>query len=278
MKGGTYMTQLYAWRRPAFDPRDKYIDHTYVTDYKPYDKYSTIQDVIKAGTHFWYCWGEFKMKTTDQSLVAECPKNGILADLAKVICICKPNDENAHGTIFTYLIDGVCHQLANQVLYPTNPQITVKGVKGWQLTHFLYTKYGLNDKWDDLKKKCMDGVRKMPKSKKAAKKIMKRKELHLFVHERLGKKLPQKKRDFLSEVVEETDKVRRNLYDEMKKGKITPEEFVEGVNKVHDGQLLRIAAKIGREDYIKLFGAPPEEPVHLIDPKLARAFFKTIKD
>ena len=107
---------------------------------------------------------------------------------------------------------------------------------------------------------------------------MKRKELNLFIHERLDKKLPKKKRDFLSEVMEETDNVRRNLYNEMKKGNITPEEFAKNVNKLHDGQLLRIAAKIGRDDYIKLFGAPPEKPVHLADPKLARAFFKTMKD
>ena len=271
-------TLLYAWRRPAFRPEDAWLDHTYVTDYTPFDKYSTIQSVINAGKHFWYCWGEFDVKNKNQSLVPQCPTTGRSADLKKVSCICKPNDKNAHGTIFTYLIDGVCHQLANQVLYPTDPRIIVAGVKGWQISRINYGAYGRqHDKWDNVKKKCMDGTRKMPKNKKAANKIMKRKELNLFVHEQLGKKLPQKKRAFLCEVMEETDKVRRNLYKEMEKGNITPEEFANSVNKLHDGQLLRIADQIGREDYIKLFGAPPEKPIHLAEPKLARAFFKTKK-
>jgi len=269
-------TIFYAWRRPAFSPRDEWLDHTYVTDYTPYNKYSTIQSVINEGKHYWYCWGEFNMKTKDQSLVTT---RRFAADLKKVSCICEPNNENAHGTIFKYLVDGVCHQLSNQVLYPTTPRIIVKGVKGWEISCFNYGKYGRQEvKWDNLKKKCTDGIRKMPKSKKATIKNMKRKELNLFVYEQLRKKLPKKKRDFLSEVVEETDKVRRNLYNEMVKENITPEEFANSVNKLHDGQLLRIAAKIGREDYIKLFGAPPEKPVHLAEPRLARAFFKTMKD
>ncbi len=86
--------------------------------------------------------------------------------------------------------------------------------------------------------------------------------------------LPQKKRDFLSNIREETDKKRRELYNEMERGKITPEEFADAVNKLHDAQLLRIADQIRRDDYIKLFGTPPEKPIHLADPKFASLFFK----
>jgi hypothetical protein len=290
MKGGTNMTQLYAWRRPAFFSSDEMLDHTYVTDYSPFNKYLTIQSVITAGEHYFYCWGDFDMKNKNQYLVPKCPASGEPADLKRVSCICEANDKDAHGTIFKYLKDGVCHQLTNQVLYPTEPRITVEGVKGWQLSYFFYTVYGMNDKWNMLVKRCMGGVKKMPKGKKyidkvdsliekltkkkASKKVIKREELNLFIYERLGKRLSRKKRDFLSEVMEETDKVRRHLYDEMEKGNITPAEFAEGVNKLHDGQLLRIADKIGRDDYIKLFGAPPEKPVHLADPKFARVFFR----
>jgi hypothetical protein len=264
MKGGTYMTQLYAWRRPAVFQNDVLIDHTYVTDYSPFNKYLTIDDVIKAGAHFWYCWGDFNMKTKDQSLVPECPASGLSADLKVVCCICEANDKNAHGTIFEYGVDGVCQQLANQVLYPTNPRITVEGVKGWQLTYLFYTAYGRNvNDWIELVNKCMPGVRKMSKGKKYIDKVGS-----------LIEKLPKKKRDFVNKVIEETDKERRKFYDEMEKGKITPVEFAERVNKLHDSQLLRIADEIGRDDYIRLFGAPPEKPVHLVDPEVARVFFK----
>jgi hypothetical protein len=53
----------------------------------------------------------------------------------------------ARGTIFVYGVDGVCHQLANQVLYSTSiggvPPLTVRNARGYILSSFIYGTYGL---------------------------------------------------------------------------------------------------------------------------------------
>jgi hypothetical protein len=52
----------------------------------------------------------------------------------------------ARGTIFVYGVDGVCHQLANQVLYSTQAggaQLTVRLARGYMASTFIYGTYGL---------------------------------------------------------------------------------------------------------------------------------------
>jgi len=127
------MTTLYAWARPL--GIDDKLDHTWVTDFQPATKYSNITAVIADKANLWFCWGDFhtnKMRSIG--------KDG--ANLALAQCLVTPNDPNAHGTIFRYAIDGVCHQLANQVLYSTTNKITVSNAHGYRLSHFLYGTYG----------------------------------------------------------------------------------------------------------------------------------------
>jgi hypothetical protein len=54
---------------------------------------------------------------------------------------------SARGTIFTYGIDGVCHQLANQVLYASglggSPPLTVSLANGYGASSAIYGTYGL---------------------------------------------------------------------------------------------------------------------------------------
>ena len=61
-------------------------------------------------------------------------------------CLVAPNANSqtvaaARGTIFTYGIDGVCHQLANQVLYATGigavAPLTVRNARGYIASTFL---------------------------------------------------------------------------------------------------------------------------------------------
>jgi hypothetical protein len=67
-------------------------------------------------------------------------------------CLVAPNADSqtvaaARGTIFTYGIDGVCHQLANQVLYATGigaaAPLTVRNARGYIASTFLYGTYGV---------------------------------------------------------------------------------------------------------------------------------------
>ena len=116
-------SDLYAWVVPAFVTGSP-VDHTWVTTYDNRVKiYNTDQQVAAAGECYWYCWGSFHSTggTPDNRTGFLGQQNG---DLALAKCLVTANADSqtvpaARGTIFTYGVDGVCHQLANQVLYAT---------------------------------------------------------------------------------------------------------------------------------------------------------------
>src|SRR5262249_2002666 len=141
-------TTLYAWAVPAFFSEAP-VDHTWVTTYdNRLNPYATIQDVINANQSYWYCWGDFHAKGGTPG-----NPNGVrvqqAGDLKLATCLVAPNLDSrwnypARGTIFVYGIDGVCHQLANQVLYATGTgalplgPLTVRNCRGYFASSFLY--------------------------------------------------------------------------------------------------------------------------------------------
>lgn len=143
-------TTLYAWTVPAYSSGSP-VDHTWVTTYDNRTVvYQTDADVIAAGETYWYCWGSFHP-------TGGTPVNptGFLGsqsgNLAFAQCLVLPNADSrttpaARGTIFVYGVDGVCHQLANQVLYATGSAstapLTVRGARGYMVSTFLYGTYG----------------------------------------------------------------------------------------------------------------------------------------
>jgi hypothetical protein len=141
------MTTLYAWTKPAFWS-DAPVDHTWVTTYDSrITPYQNIGDVKNAQQINWYCWGEFHIVGEPVDPIVNQPGSATLAQ-----CLVEGNVESkgnpaAQGTIFTYGVDGVCHQLANQVLYATGsasqPPATVKDARGYAISSFLYGTYGL---------------------------------------------------------------------------------------------------------------------------------------
>ena len=144
-------TEFYAWTVPAFATGSP-VDHTWVTTY---DNRVTVYDddaaVAAAGQNYWYCWGAFHPKGGTPTI-----PDGFLGsqagDLTLARCLVQANADSrdvpaARGTIFTYGVDGVCHQLANQVLYATGTagtaQFTVKRARGYMASTFIYGTYGL---------------------------------------------------------------------------------------------------------------------------------------
>jgi hypothetical protein len=128
------------------------VDHTWVTTYdNRVHAYPNEQQVATAGESYWFCWGAFHA-------AGGTPHNpaGALgqqaSDLALSQCLVQCNADSrivpgARGTIFTYGVDGVCHQLANQVLYATAGQVaqplTVRDARGYMASVFVYGTYGL---------------------------------------------------------------------------------------------------------------------------------------
>ncbi len=144
------IVKLYAWAVPAFTTGAP-VDHTWVTSYDNRQTvYQNDAQVAAAGQDYWYCWGAFHAS-------GGTPNNptGYLGDRTGDItlarCLVKSNadcrvDAAARDTIFVYGVDGVCHQLANKVLYSTKGAglpLTVCNARGYIASVFVYGEYGL---------------------------------------------------------------------------------------------------------------------------------------
>ena len=142
---------LYAWATPAFVNESPF-DHTWVTTYdNRQNAYENVGAVAAAGEKYWFCWGDFHVRGG----VPDNPTGALgsqAADVAIASCLVQANADSrdsppAQGTIFVYGVDGVCHQLANQVLYstggPEQTPLTVKKARGYFASTFIYHTYGL---------------------------------------------------------------------------------------------------------------------------------------
>lgn len=145
------MVLLYAWTVPAFTSGSP-VDHTWVTTYdNRVTPYPNDAAVAAAHQSYWYCWGSFHPKGGTPAI-----PDGFIGsqagNLTLAQCLVQANADSrtvpaARGTIYTYGVDGVCHQLANQVLYATGsggvPQLTVRMARGYMASTFIYGTYGL---------------------------------------------------------------------------------------------------------------------------------------
>jgi hypothetical protein len=157
------MTTLYAWATPAFTSGSP-VDHTWVTDYdNRVNPYATIGDVTAANSNYWYCWGTFHIQGSS-TVLPDGYLGSAAGSLGWASCLCTPNnasnvDPSARGTIYTYGIDGVCHQLANQILWATSgpgiAPLTVSKAAGYAVSSFIYGAYGLQHAaWAARKAHC----------------------------------------------------------------------------------------------------------------------------
>src|SRR5258708_6683250 len=145
------LVPLYAWAVPAFTS-DSPVDHTWVTTYDNRTSvYPNDQAVVVASQFYWFCWGAFH----PQGGTPANPRGFLgqqAGDLGLAQCLVTPNADSrtvppARGTIFAYGVDGVCHQLANQVLYAPvsggGAPLTVSRARGYMASTFIYGTYGL---------------------------------------------------------------------------------------------------------------------------------------
>ena len=154
------MSQLYAWANPLSDA--PMFDHTWVTDYTP------NQSSRPTGSNYWYCWGKFH-STAGNGEIGQ-----MTGDLSMAKSLVEPNVEPANlpgqigspqdGSITYYAVDGVCHNVANQVLYATGTSevepLRVQKAKGYHISTFFYTNYGLNNSaWNTLVKQYAPNVK-----------------------------------------------------------------------------------------------------------------------
>ncbi len=143
--------KLYAWVKPAFVTGAP-VDHTWVTTYDSgVTMYNSIEELATAGEHYWFCRGDFhKLGVSDSfagGQILQVPFH------PGSLCLVKPDDQASCGTVVDYGIDGVCHQIANQVLFPAGGKVT--DARGYKLSSAIFGTFGRRaGEWQDNCGQC----------------------------------------------------------------------------------------------------------------------------
>ena len=251
------MTILYAWVHPL--SFDKDIDHTWVTDYAPPPVYESISDVINAGKNYWYCWGIYHPEGQSDKY-----PNGAIGNssgnLPFSLCICDSNDSSAHGTIFHYGWDGVCHQLANQVLYSTDGPLTVKLARGYRISSHLYGTYGSNVKdWLAKIASCSQKTKFMtcPKTPPDDFEEIFAAATGEATDSSMYKDLMEVRTHFQNEL----QQLRESTAQES-----DPEAIATAIDNLINDHMKRAAEILGPEAFQKIYGVAVGKSVKLVDP------------
>lgn len=245
---------LFAWAAPAYYSESP-VDHTWVTDYdNRQTSYEDIQLVISANQNYWFCWGAFHPK-------GEFLGNQV-GDLTRAKCLVQSNADSgdveaARGTIFIYGIDGVCHQLANQVLYATKGSqtapLTVRSARGYFASTYLYSTYGRDQQaWVSKVASCY------------AERALAMTELPDDFEEHARSVLESKDPQLLKGLLELREHSQRSLREKLK-GTVPS---AEDLNKRNQEMLDEAAKLLGRDNFIQVFGFPREQRTNLVDPSL----------
>jgi hypothetical protein len=265
------MATLYAWANPLAAWHGA--DHTWVTDYPSPFK-------CPPGANYWYCWGA--CHPAGPGTTAR-PLGSAQGNIAFAQCICQPNNANAHGGINLYGIEGVCHQLANRVLYATSSYgtpLTVKGAHKYWLSHFLFGTYGTtHTDWANRKKKCQPVTMKSmstgggpgggaggPGGGDDPDSLLFEQMVRSSAPTAAeGESSLAALEDLRTQLLAE----KAPLDEAVRSGAISGEEFANRVNELVSSYLPRIAESIGSNSAARIFEVSPEESVQVLDPKVA---------
>jgi hypothetical protein len=263
---------LYAWAVPGFFSQSP-VDHTWVTTYdNRKNAYKNIAAVTAARQDYWYCWGSFHAQGgTPVNATGLLGKRAGKLEVAE--CLVRTNADSmdvpaARGTIFTYGVDGVCHQLANQVLYATGSAskapLTVADARGYWASNFIYGTYGLQHAaWATKVQTC--GA---PRPRIAAVEGVTMPGMPDDFEERARKVLTTRDPKLLSDLLALRTDVHRFAAQRWP-GVEAPNP--EALNARNQHLLDQAAIVLGPEKFREVFGFPPGEQINLVDPKMKPA-------
>ena len=259
------MVTLYAWVNPL--SATKLLDHTWVTSYNNREnEYSDIDAVEAAGVDYWYCWGIFHPTGSTEDY-----PDGMLfstqGDEAFSKCLVEPNakcedSDAAKGTIFTYGVDGVCHQLANQVLYGAQSNGVaplVSDARGYILSSALYGDYGRqHSAWTAQIAACTS------ESCEVATAGEDEMSDHFMNH--VAKVLPGD-----DEALAQIADFRAQLQTHVTASLGSDEPSADDLNAANRKALQGLEEQIGAEKFLAIFGHSASEAPDLVDPDMLAA-------
>jgi hypothetical protein len=262
---------LYAWATPAYVSESP-VDHTWVTTCdNQTNSYPDDAAVVAAGESYWYCWGDFHVKggTPDNPTGLLGSQTG---DVSIASCLVQPNADSstspaARGTIYVYGVDGVCHQLANQVLYstgsPTTAPLTVKKARGYFISTSIYGTYGLQSAaWANKMATCAARLAAFA----ARGGVMKTPELPDDFEAHARAVLTPGDEELLNRLLALKGEV-QSFTARAIPGFLPPDAATLNARNQH--LVDQAAILLGPEKFKKVFGVEPGEKVNLVDPTIA---------
>ncbi|MET3652928.1 hypothetical protein [Dyella japonica] len=275
------MTTLYAWATPAFST-DSPVDHTFVTDYdNRVDVYPSIEKVEQAQANYWYCWGIFHAQG-DSSQQPQGYLGSANGNFSLAQCLCLPNKAsdsidphirpNACGTIYHYGLDGVCHQLANQVLWATGgastAPLTVALARGYRASSFIYGTYGiLHLDWKANISRCA-AAPPSPSSPSAVTTMNANDDFAIHAQKVLA---ALNASDKLAPLLALRDSVREEQLaqrETLLRGAVMPS--AEALNARNQAYFRRAEALLTSAEFEAVFGFAPGRTIDLVDADIAR--------
>jgi hypothetical protein len=260
---------FFAWAVPAFISGSP-VDHTWVTTFdNRLHSYPDEHAVATAGEHYWFCWGSYHPHGGTPAIPSGFlgKQKGSLP-LAKCLVLENANSSHfaaARGTIFTYGVDGVCHQLANQVLYATKGSggpMTVRPARGYAASTFLYGTYGLQAAaWASKILSCVGGSH--PPSavtKGAASSMQVADDFEAHAREMLVGEP-----ELLAKLLSLRDDVQRYAAQPMPS--FAP-PTADTLNARNQHLIDQAAILLGPEKFSAVFGMEPGEKIQLVDPNV----------
>lgn len=255
---------LYAWVSPAFIKWGSPLDHTWVTSYDArLTSYPTIDAVTSAGECYWYCWGDFHSRGRLPDPIASC-----LNTSGAEKCLVSPTVNNGHGTVLWYGIDGVCHQVSNQVLYAEDtsgggkPTI-VSRARGYKLSSALFGTYGRREaEWIDRRIACGVAPRSAYEGRRGLVSILTRRAvsaLSLAQDDRAIRRLEDRRRELLADI--------DTIGFERRRPNETRENRADKINLRIEEFLRSTSRSIRESAFQQIFGMGPRERAYLVDPK-----------
>ncbi len=232
---------------------------------------------IQTGADYWYCWG------------SRHPPGRLLGtrlgDEVFAACLVKPNvdslsDSAARGTIYVYGVDGVCHQLANQVGWATSvtgvPPLVVSLANGYKASTFVYGVYGRLTAmdWAKLKAKCAPSA---PTGTPAAPTGILGGDESL--NQMIDDDFPQRARAVLgdrSPKLSEIAAIRESLTKGLESlraevARSDPDAFAKRANDLINEHFNRAASVLEPSEFRALFEFSPTDRITLVDPEIARS-------
>jgi hypothetical protein len=266
---------LYAWAVPAYF-QGSVVDHTWVTTYDSrVTVHPTISDVLAAGEHYWYSWGSFHAKGGTPPIPDGFLASGS-ANLPYACCLCKPDvdsnvDPAARGTIFNYGRDGVCHQLANQILWSTGQSgmspASVRLARGYWFSNAIFGTYGKQHAaWASRKLQCASSSGSNTMNTGHADPDVDDFQEHLQATLK-GQGADDKIKSLMNH--------RRAFMVQVERMQYAPPggdmPSASELNQLYSSFLRDAASILGERDFELVFGEPPQDEMNVVDPTIYEA-------